>query len=218
MENKLKQLTNAQKRKIVRDDYNAIGKEYSESYCKIGHYKKYIDDFIKTLNGKSVLDVGCGAGQLTDYFCRQGLNAKGIDFSTTLVKIAKQRYPQADFICSDIIDYESNDLYDGIFTKDMLFHLSDEDIIKTLELFKRILKPNGKICIILDLPKKAGEHIFVEELNDKYEIYYNYLTPTKMQALLKKAGIKVDKLKIEQENDGTSSYASGLMIIQACVK
>ena len=209
------ELTNKQKREIVRKDYNAISKEYAESYSQIDYCKKYVDDFIKTLKGKNILDVGCGAGQFTNYFCELGFNAKGIDFSTSLIKIAQNKYPNVNFICADIVNYNTDELYDGIFIKDMLFHLPDQDIIKTLRTIKRILKPNGKICIIMDLPKEAGEHIFVEELNNKYNIYYNYLTPAKLQSLLKQAQITIDSLDIVEENDNASSYASGLMIVQA---
>ena len=211
-------LTNTQKREIVRNDYNAIANEYAESYSQIDYCKKYVDEFIKTLKGKKILDVGCGAGQFTNYFCELGLYAKGIDFSTSLIKIAQKNYPNVNFICADIVDYETNELYDGIFVKDMLFHLPDQDIITTLQVFKKILKPcGGGICIIMDLPKKAGEHIFVEELNKNYKIYYNYLTPTKLQSLLEQAKITLKKIDIVEENENASSYASGLMIVEASV-
>ena len=69
----------------------------------------------------------------------------------------------------------------------------------------------------MDLPKKAGEHIFVEELNKNYKIYYNYLTPTKLQSLLEQAKITLKKIDIVEENENASSYASGLMIVEASV-
>ncbi len=70
----------------------------------------------------------------------------------------------------------------------------------------------------MDLPKEAGEHVFVEELNNNYNIYYNYLTPAKLQSLLKQAGITINKIDIIEENDNASSYASGLMVVQAASK
>ncbi len=136
-------LTNTQKREIVRNDYNAIANQYAESYCQIDYCKKYIDDFVKSLKGKNILDVGCGAGKFTNYFCKLGFNAKGVDFSTSLIKIAKQNYPDINFVCTDIVNYKTDELYDGIFVKDMLFHLPDQDILTTLQVFKKILKPNG---------------------------------------------------------------------------
>ncbi len=207
--------TNNQKRKIVRDDYNAIAEAYANSYSKIDYCKPYIDEFVKGLGGKLILDVGCGAGKFTNYFCELGFKAVGIDFSNGLLKIARNKYPNIEFINSDICEYETTDLYDGIFTKDVLFHLPDEDIVKTLKMFKEVLKPNGKLCIIMDMPKKSGEQIFVEDLNENFKIYYNYLTVEKLKMLLEQAGIAINGIQVVKDNDNASSYATGLMIFQA---
>ena len=207
--------SNEDKRKIVRDDYDAIAEIYANSYSEVDYCKTYIDAFAKSLSGIHVLDVGCGAGQFTNYLCELGLKAKGVDFSNGLLSIARKNYPNIEFINADICEFDTSNQYDGIFTKDVLFHLPDEDIIKALKLFKKILKPNGKLCIIMDMPKEAGEQIFVEELNENYKIYYNYLTPEKLKSLLQQAEIIIDEIQIVQENDNASSYASGLMVFQA---
>lgn len=207
--------SNIEKRKIVKDDYNAIAENYAKCYSEINLYKSYIKDFLIKLNGKDILDVGCGAGQFTNYFCELGFNAIGIDFSNELLSIAKKNYPNIVFIYDDICEYKTNKRFDGIFVKDMFFHLPDEDIIKTLKLFKKILKPQGKMCIIMDIPKVAGEQIFVEELDDRYKIYYNYLTPQKLKILLEKTNITIDSIQCVEDNDNASSYATGLMVFQA---
>ncbi len=207
--------TNNEKRKIVKDDYDVIAEVYANSYSEINSYKPYINEFVKNLSGKSILDVGCGAGQFTNYLCELGFQAKGIDFSNGLLTIARRKYPNIEFINIDVCEYETTELYDGIFTKDMLFHLPDEDIVKVLKMFKSILKPNGKICIIMDMPKEAGEQIFVEELDENYKIYYNYLTPEKLKFLLEQADITINDIKIVKDNANASSYATGLMVFQA---
>ena len=207
--------SNAEKRKIVKDDYDAIAEVFATSYSEIDLYKPYIDEFVKSLNGKKILDVGCGAGQFTNYFCELGFNAKGIDFSSALLSIARKNYPNIEFIYADICEYKTTDLYDGIFVKDVLFHLPDEDIEKTLKAFKKMLKLDGKICIIMEMPKEAGEQIFVEELDERYKIYYNYLTPEKLKSLLEQAQVTIDNVKCVKDNDNASIYATGLMVFQA---
>lgn len=139
--------SNDEKRKIVKDDYDAIAENFANCYSEINFYEPYIDQFVKSLKGSEILDVGCGAGQFTDYFCKLGFHAKGIDFSDGLLTIAREKYPDVEFINSDICEYKATDLYDGIFTKDMLFHLSDEDIVKTLKLFKNILNQMEKFVL-----------------------------------------------------------------------
>lgn len=93
--------------------------------------------------------------------------------------------------------------------------MSDENLIQVLQKFRRLLKPSGQLCIIMDMPKEAGEQIFVEELDDKYQIYYNYLTPEKLRDLLEKTGFSVENVQLVKDNDNASSYATGLMIFQA---
>ena len=207
--------TSDEKRKIVKDDYNAIADTYAKCYSKIDYCKKYIDEFIANLPGKKVLDVGCGAGQITDYLTQKGLEPVGIDFSEELLKIAIKDFPNSKFILADICEYEQKEQVDGIITKDALFHLSDENLISVLQKFKKILKQNGNLCIIMDMPKAAGEQIFVEELDDKYQIYYNYLTPEKLRNMLEKTGFNIDNIQLIDNNDNASSYATGLMIFQA---
>ena len=207
--------TSEEKRKIVKDDYNAIADTYAKCYSEVEYCKAYIDEFIASLAGKKVLDIGCGAGQITDYLTQRGIGAIGIDFSEELLKIAKQNFPNSKFILADICDYEQKEQVDGIITKDVLFHLSDENLIQVLHKFRRMLKPNGNLCIIMDMPKEAGEQIFVEELDDKYQIYYNYLTPEKLKDLLEKTGFNIENIQLVKDNDNASSYATGLMIFQA---
>lgn len=207
--------TSEEKRKIVKDDYNAIADTYAKCYSEIEYCKAYIDEFIASLAGKKVLDIGCGAGQITDYLTQRGIGVIGIDFSEELLKIAKQNFPNSKFILADICDYEQKEQVDGIITKDVLFHLSDENLIQVLQKFRKMLKPNGNLCIIMDMPKEAGEQIFVEELDDKYQIYYNYLTPEKLKDLLEKTGFNIENIQLVKDNDNASSYATGLMIFQA---
>ena len=206
--------TSDEKRKIVKDDYNAIADTYAKCYSEIDYCKTYIDEFIATLSGKKVLDIGCGAGQITDYLTQKGNDAIGIDFSEELLKIAKQNFPSSKFILADICEYEQKERVNGIITKDVLFHLSDENLVSVLQKFRRMIKPNGNLCIIMDMPKQAGEQIFVEELDDKYQIYYNYLTPEKLSDLLEKTGFNIENIQLVKDNDNASSYATGLMIFQ----
>ena len=47
-------LSDNQKRELVKNDYNAIGREYTERYNQIGYCESYIDDFIHSLQGKNI--------------------------------------------------------------------------------------------------------------------------------------------------------------------
>ena len=67
-----KNLTIEQKKKYVIDDYNAIVQEYTEEFFDDKSDEKYIDQFLQSLEGKNVLDAGCGNGRDCKYINQKG--------------------------------------------------------------------------------------------------------------------------------------------------
>ena len=207
-------MKDTEKRKLVKNDYNAIAQTYSDTYCNINPYLSYIDVFVSRLEGKKVFEVGCGDGQLLNYISEKGLDVLGLDFSKNLLVIAKKNYPNLKFINKDICNYKTKEKFDGIISKDVLFHIPDKDLIDVLVKIKNMLAINGKFCVIMDIPKEEGEQVFVEELDERYKIYYNYMAPEKVEKLLIDCGFIIDKKIISDNNDEASSYAFGLMVFQ----
>lgn len=64
---------------------------------------------IGDLQGCSVLDVGCGFGDLYGYLCRRGINVDyaGIDINPDFIRIAREAYPDARFM---VADFEEDDI------------------------------------------------------------------------------------------------------------
>lgn len=211
MKIEIKSLSNFEKRKIVRKDYDFISQDYAK-ICEIKDYKEFLDEFLSLLKGKKILDVGCGSGLIANYFYGKGFDVRGLDFSKNLLKIARKNYSEIEFIECDICKWNSNEKFDGVFTKDMLFHLPDDDLILALKNIKKSLNKNGIFYIIMDCPKIAGEQILPESLDVNSSIYYNYLTPNKFESLLLDAGYKLEKIKLFNENIDDYIYADGVMV------
>jgi len=207
--------TNKQKRQLVKDDYDAIADIYVKNCSQIKFYKGYVDDFIKSLNGKKVLDAGCGHGIFTNYFHEKGFDVEGIDFSENLLKVANQNYPYLKFTNIDLCDFKVDIKYDGIFVENVLFHIPDEDLKVIFNNFNKILSTNGKLCILMEIPKESGEKILEEEFDKNLKVYYNYMVPEKVKEFLIETGFKVDELKLVKENQNATIYAFGLMAILA---
>ena len=98
---------------LVNKSWGAFSPEVALAYLKtFGHpaqgSKLILLDIlakISNLQGNpSVLDLGCGNGQLYEYFKSHGLTCEytGIDFSEILLSVARSRNPEAKFIKGDI--------------------------------------------------------------------------------------------------------------------
>lgn len=196
-----KNLTIEQKKKYVIDDYNDIVQEYTEEFFDDKSDEKYIDQFLQSLEGKNVLDAGCGNGRDCKYINQKGFKVKGIDLSKEMLVIAKKMVPKVDFEVMDItnITYSDNS-YDGIISNCSFFHIPVEELPKTLNSFSKILKPNGKLLLILQ--EGLGEAMIEEPFRKGVYIYINYFSVKEISELLLKHGFEIDSiLKEESPND-----------------
>ncbi|SPD75014.1 hypothetical protein PITCH_A400049 [uncultured Desulfobacterium sp.] len=112
-------------------------------------YGQYIGSIksLGVLDGKRILELGCGTGWLSVIFCKLGATVVGIDISRELVKIAKKRSyinrveSQTDFEVMSVhkllFPAESFDLVYGL---SLLHHV---DITKCIPEVKRVLKKGG---------------------------------------------------------------------------
>ena len=81
-----------------------------------------------------MLDCPCGdMNYMSDILKNNNFKIKyiGMDIVYDLIQENKKKYPQYTFICSDIIN-QKLPKYDLIVMKDLLNHLSSNDIIKVL--------------------------------------------------------------------------------------
>ena len=70
-----------------------------------------------------VLDIGCGStGRTVDEALNHDYETTGIDVSSEMIRIAKQKHTDGKFIKDDFITWNSAECYDLIVAWDSLFH------------------------------------------------------------------------------------------------
>ena len=102
---------------------SGAGSEGSE-----GQYKAdYVSDFIHNHDIKSVIDWGCGDGQVLDLIRMEDATYIGVDVSPTIVDRMRKKYPYNgyQFMTSDYARGGSY-LADLTLSMDVLFHLPDD--------------------------------------------------------------------------------------------
>ena len=101
---------------------------------------------------KKNLDICCGTGMLCNFFKENGIETKGVDISKEMLGIARDKYPDIEFVECDVRHYHDGQTYDFVTsTDDAIAHLIDlEDIKKVIENVYKILRPGGLFIFDID--------------------------------------------------------------------
>jgi 2-polyprenyl-6-hydroxyphenyl methylase/3-demethylubiquinone-9 3-methyltransferase len=105
---------------------------------------------IAPLQGKKVLDVGCGGGILTDAMARSGAQALGIDLATKSLKVAQlhaleAQTPNVQYreVAVEALAAEQPESFDVVTCMEMLEHVPDPSSI--VRACARLVKPGGHV-------------------------------------------------------------------------
>lgn len=114
------------------------------------------------IEGKTVLDVGCGVGHFYPYASSYGYT--GIDSSPDMIKKAKNNFPDGVFKIGDIYDLSEHEVCDSTLSQSLFIHLPDfEKPIK--QLWSRTRK-----VMVFSIPVGRIKTINHREMKDKYLI------------------------------------------------
>jgi len=98
------------------------------------------------VEGKDVLDIGCGSGRLSKTLLNRGFKVVAIDTDYKAVEIAKKKGITA--FVSDINEWATDEKFDCIVLGDVLEHIEDDN--SAMRKVHGMLKPNG--CIVVNVP------------------------------------------------------------------
>ena len=134
----------------------------------------YIYKQIKKKDSASVLDIGFGTGVLTTKLYSDGYEVNGIDFSSNMIEIAKQKMPEATLIKWDfskgLPDEITNKSFDFIISTYAIHHLRDNEKIDFINLISSLLNKGG-VILIGDVSFETREEL--EECKEKYSEYWD---------------------------------------------
>lgn len=109
---------------------------------------KYGEDLLALLDpkpGERVLDVGCGAGQLTAQIAAAGAEVIGIDSSPEMIAAARAAFPEINFVLADAAEFSFAEAFDAVFSNAALHWVERaEDAVICMS---QALKPGGRFVV-----------------------------------------------------------------------
>lgn len=169
--------------KSVLRAYDSIAKKYVSAYGENDLIdSKYLDDFVLSLSGNKVLDMGCGCGESISYLAKFQLNLIGVDFSEKMLAEARRLYPELKFEKQNILKTSfTNKSFDGIVLTYVINHFNNEGLKLLKQEIDRILKDNGTIFLSVHVGNK--EEYVSDPLDKSIQIYYNFLDIERLDRL-----------------------------------
>jgi ubiquinone/menaquinone biosynthesis C-methylase UbiE len=110
---------------------------------------RFILQKMGNLEGKRLLDLGCGAGENSVYFAQRGARCVAADYSPGMVEVALKLAAangvaiEGHTVNAMAIDFPDN-TFDFVYASNLLHHIPDPKI--AIKEMHRVLKPGGKAC------------------------------------------------------------------------
>jgi putative AdoMet-dependent methyltransferase len=131
--------------------------------------------------GQSVLDVGCGTGNLSLLFALASCDVTGVDFSPAMLDLARQRVPDARFLKLDLLgswETLAGRQFDVIASAYVLHEFTLENKLAIIaRLVEEHLKPGGRLVVAdISFPTHAdmaAAQSDLEEIWDEGEFYWS---------------------------------------------
>ena len=186
------------------------------------------------LQGKRVLDIGCGGGILADSMARKGANVLGIDLSTKALKVAQLHAleagtPNVEYreISAEACALEQPNGFDVVTCMEMLEHVPDPASI--VRAAAALVKPGGHLFFsTLNRNPKSylfaviGAEYILRMLPRGTHDYGKFITPAELSQFVRQAGLQVDGLKGLTYNPLTKIYSlnsdTSVNYMVACTK
>jgi 2-polyprenyl-6-hydroxyphenyl methylase / 3-demethylubiquinone-9 3-methyltransferase len=170
------------------------------------------------LQGKTVLDVGCGGGILADAMARKGAHVTGIDLATKALKVAQlhaleAQTPNVSYreISAEALALEQPAQYDAVTCMEMLEHVPNPASV--VQACATLVKPGGWVFFstINRNPKAwvfavVGAEYVLNLLPKGTHEYAKFIRPSELAGFIRNVDLNLRDSKGLQYNPLTQRY------------
>jgi len=180
----------------------------------------WIDAQAGGLQGKSIVDVGCGGGILAESMAAKGAEVSGIDLSEKALGVARlhllESGQQVDYqlISAEAFAQENEAAFDVVTCMEMLEHVPDP--ASTVKACAQMVKPGGHVFFstINRNPKSylfaiVGAEYILRLLPKGTHDYAKLIKPSELARFAREAGLEMNTLTGMLYNPLTKVYSLG---------
>lgn len=201
----------------TKENFNE--KRYAESILGLPDSErvKTVVDLVGT--GKSVLDVGCGSGEIDKLLIQNNNKICGLDISETCVRKAREVGVDAVLCDLDSEDFPIKEEFDVVLSAEIIEHVIDTDLF--LKKIYLSLKSDGEL--ILTTPNLAAlgrRLLLLVNRNPHMEIslekesagHVRYFMKQTLKWLLEKNGFKIVEFRSDVINFNSSGTLKSVLL------
>jgi 2-polyprenyl-6-hydroxyphenyl methylase/3-demethylubiquinone-9 3-methyltransferase len=179
----------------------------------------FIDEAVG-LNGKRVLDVGCGGGILSESMAERGADVMAIDLGEKALKVAKLHQLESgskvdyQLIAVEALASQQPASFDVVTCMEMLEHVPDPAAI--IDACAKLVKPGGSVFFsTINRNPKAylfaviGAEYVLNMLPKGTHEYEKFIKPSELSAWARSSDLTVNELKGMSYNPLTQHYSLG---------
>jgi trans-aconitate methyltransferase len=144
---------------------------YDKSHDFVSKYGAGILSYLNPKPEETILDVGCGTGDLTNEIFLSGATVIGVDSSAEMILTAKSKFPEIEFHHMDARKLKFDIQFDAIFSNAVLHWIPEKE--QVIESMYSVLKDDGRI--VLEFGGKGNNQQMLKALRETFEKrgYYN---------------------------------------------
>ncbi len=175
-------------------------------------------DRLAPLEGREVLDVGCGGGILADAMARKGANVLGIDLAGKALKVAQLHALEAETprvqyreVSAEQLAEEQPERFDVVTCMEMLEHVPDPSSV--VRACARLVKPGGWVFFstINRNPKSflfaiVGAEYVLQLLPKGTHEYAKFIKPSELAGHCRATGLQLQATRGMEYNPLTRRY------------
>ncbi|WP_347840672.1 class I SAM-dependent methyltransferase [uncultured Draconibacterium sp.] len=191
--------------------YTSISRYYSDIFPFNPMQLAFVKAKLKTLEEKTILDIGCATGELAFQLASQGAKVTGIDLNADLLQQARQnrKHQNLSFLMGNMLELKndfSHRQFDAVLCfGNTLVHLnSEKEVLQMLQNARAVLKPGGQLLLqILNYDYICSHPVrelpIIETDAIKFIRYYNFSDDTDLIGFETRLEIKAENRTVANE-------------------